>query len=72
MNITDYISSRRNDALLIGDYGLYRTQLSRRLHIVRRKLGRTTAKGRKYTSKPPITIEEIASNYECDAQIWVV
>ena len=64
MDITDFISSRRNEALLIGDYGLYRKQLSRRLLTVRRKLGRTSAKGRRYTLKAPITVEDVSSNHE--------
>ena len=64
MDITNFIITRRNHALLVGDYGLYRTQLSRRLLTVRRKLGRTSPKGRKYTPKAPITAEDISSNDE--------
>ena len=64
MDLTDFIISRRNEALLVGDYGLYRKQSSRRLLTVRRKLGRTSPKGRKYTAKAPITAEDITSNEE--------
>ena len=64
MDLTDFIIKRRNEALLVGDYGLYRKQLSRRLLTVRRKLGRTSPKGRKYTTKAPVTAEDIASNEE--------
>ena len=64
MDLTDFVISRRNEALLVGDYGLYRKQSSRRLLTVRRKLGRTSPKGRKYTAKAPISAEDIASNEE--------
>nr|KMM70532.1 hypothetical protein CPAG_06843 [Coccidioides posadasii RMSCC 3488] len=64
MDITDYIVSRRADALLIGDYNTYRARVTRRLHAQRKRLGRTTPKGKKYTPKPLVTAEEIASNSE--------
>jgi signal recognition particle subunit SRP68 len=64
MDITKYVVSRRNDALLAGDYGTYRKQLSRRLLVVRRRLGRTSPKNRKYTEKAPITAEDVSSNPE--------
>lgn len=66
MDITAFIVTQREKALLVGDYGSYRKQLSRRLLVVRKKLNYTTSssKGRKYTSKPPITLEDIKSNHE--------
>ena len=64
MEITQFIASNRNDALLLGDYGSYRRQLSRRLPKLRAKLGRATPKGKKFTSRAPITVEEISSNPE--------
>lgn len=64
MDVTDFIVSCRNGALLLGDYGIYRAQLSRRILTVRRKLGRTSPKGRKYTSKTPVTAKDVASNQE--------
>lgn len=64
MDITNFIVSCRNGALLLGDYGVYRTQLSRRILTVRRKLGRTSPKGRKYTSKAPVTADDVANNQE--------
>lgn len=63
MDITRFIIDRRDKALLVGDYALYRKQLSRRLLVVRKKLKRTT-RGRKYTPKASITAEDIASNHE--------
>lgn len=64
MEITDSIVSRRQEALLVGDYNIYRAQTSRRLHTVRKKLALTTPKGRRYTAKPPVTAENVGSNVE--------
>lgn len=64
MEITKFVVSGRDQALLYGDYGTYRAQLSRRLHSVRKRLGRTTKKGAKHTNKAAITAEDIASNNE--------
>ncbi|KAL8807734.1 MAG: hypothetical protein Q9182_000545 [Xanthomendoza sp. 2 TL-2023] len=63
MDITRFIVTQRDKALLVGDYGLYRKQLSRRLLVVRKKLKYST-KGRKYTTPIPVTAEDIASNHE--------
>lgn len=63
MDITKFVVSQRDKALLVGDYGLYRKQLSRRLLVVRKKLN-IASKGRKYTPKAPVTAEDIASNHE--------
>lgn len=64
MEITNFIVSHRNEALLVGDYGSYRTQLSRRLLTLRRRLGRTTTKGKKFVAKSAVTAEEVAKNVE--------
>ena len=64
MDITAFVVSRRENALLLGDYNSYRAQLSRRLLTLRKKLGRTTPKGKKYAPKAPITAKDIASNHE--------
>lgn len=64
MDITNFIISRREKALLVGDYGSYRKQLSRRLLVLRRKLNYTSTKGRKYAAKAPVTAEDIANNHE--------
>lgn len=71
MDITKFIVNQREKALLVGDYGSYRRQLSRRLHTVRRKLDHTSAKGRKYVAKAPITAEDIANNHELVSQLCV-
>ncbi|MCJ1390942.1 hypothetical protein MMC18_003803 [Xylographa bjoerkii] len=64
MDITKFIVSRRNEALLVGDYGSYRRQLSRRLLTVNQRLGRASPKGRKYAPKIPISADDVASNSE--------
>ncbi|KAK2758186.1 hypothetical protein FQN54_004030 [Arachnomyces sp. PD_36] len=77
MEITNFVVSHREEALLIGDYDAYRAQLSRRLHTVRKRLGQTTPKGRKYTPKAPVTAENVAANTEyihllllCSERAW--
>ncbi|KAL9103997.1 MAG: hypothetical protein Q9163_001017 [Psora crenata] len=64
MEITKYIVSQREKALLLGDYGTYRRQLTRRLPVVRKKLYPTTSKGRTYTARQQVTAEDIGSNHE--------
>ncbi|KAL4887919.1 hypothetical protein BDV59DRAFT_156923 [Aspergillus ambiguus] len=62
MEITDYVFKQREDVLLTGDYNAYRAHLTRKLHKLRKKLGQTTPKGRKYTAKPPISAENVSNN----------
>ena len=62
MDITSFVTSNRDRALLIGDYNTYRSQLSRQLLALRKRLGRTTPKNSKYTGKAPVTAEDIAGN----------
>jgi hypothetical protein len=65
MDITKFVVDYREAAFLLGDYGTYRAQLSRRLRIVRKKLGRATAKNAKYAAKAAVTAEEVKENVEC-------
>ncbi|RDW93548.1 signal recognition particle subunit SRP68 [Aspergillus mulundensis] len=62
MEITEYIFARREEVLIAGDYNAYRAHTTRRLHNIRKKLGQTTPKGRKYTTKPPISAEDVSQN----------
>ena len=64
MDLTAFIANTRNASLLIGDYGTYRKTLSRRILTLRRKLGRTSPKGKKYVAKTPVSAEDISSNPE--------
>ncbi|KAF2870665.1 hypothetical protein BDV95DRAFT_607811 [Massariosphaeria phaeospora] len=64
MDITKFVVDFRESAFLLGDHNTYRQQLSRRLRIVRKKLGRATAKNAKFAAKAPVTAEEIRTNVE--------
>lgn len=64
MDIKAFIIDQRERALLVGDYGSYRQQLSRRLHTVRKRLFSASKKGSKYTARAAVTVEDIASNHE--------
>jgi signal recognition particle subunit SRP68 len=61
MDVTNYVLSHRERALLIGDHGTYRAQLSRQLKTLRKQLGRATPKNAQYAHKP-ITAEDVAGN----------
>jgi signal recognition particle subunit SRP68 len=62
MDITDFVATRRADALLAGDYNSYRAQLSRKLHTLRKRLGQTTPKNKQYAEKPAVTAGDIAKD----------
>lgn len=64
MEVTNYIVSQRQNALLVGDYASYMKQLSRRLLVVRKKLHYTSTKGKMYAARPALTAEDIAENHE--------
>lgn len=64
MDLTAFTIGNRDTALLIGDYHAYRKQLSRQLLAVRKRLGRSTAKGAKYANKDTVTAEDIGKNVE--------
>ena len=66
MDITTFIVCQREKALLVGDYGSYREQLSRRIHTVRKKLYPSSKKGGKYSAKAAVTAEDIASSHELE------
>lgn len=65
MDITGFVSTKRDRALQVGDYDSYRKSLSRQLLALRRRLHRTTPKNAKFTAKAPVTVEDIANNHEC-------
>ena len=65
MEITHFVGSHRERALLYGDYKTYRKQLSKRLLVIRKKLHYTTsAKGKKYTAKPAVEASDIGQSHE--------
>ncbi|KIW13920.1 hypothetical protein PV08_06701 [Exophiala spinifera] len=63
MDITSSIVSERDRALLGGDYNTYHAQATRKIHNLRRRLGAAN-RGRKYTPKSPVTVENVAKNAE--------
>ncbi|RDW79753.1 hypothetical protein BP6252_04391 [Coleophoma cylindrospora] len=64
MEVTKFVVSGRDNALLYGDYTTYRSQLSNRIHNLRKKLGIATKPRAKYTAKAPISAEDIGGNVE--------
>ena len=64
MNITSYVVSERESALVLGDYNAYRAQATRRIHSLRKRLGQATPKGLKYSSKSPISAKDIKQDNE--------
>jgi hypothetical protein len=64
MDITKFVSEFRESAFLLGDYSTYRAQVSRRLRIVQKKLGRATPKNAKYAAKAQVTAEDVGKNIE--------
>jgi signal recognition particle subunit SRP68 len=64
MEVTSFVVSGRDKAKLYGDYATYRTQLSNRVHNLRKKLGVATKPRAKYTSRAPVTAEDIGRNHE--------
>ncbi|KAF2089497.1 signal recognition particle [Saccharata proteae CBS 121410] len=64
MDITNLVVTRRENALLLGDYNAYRASLSRQLLTLRKRLGRTTPKNAKYSPKEPVTPKDVGKNNE--------
>jgi signal recognition particle subunit SRP68 len=64
MEITSSVVSGRDKAKLYGDYAAYRTQLSNRIHNLRKKLGIATKPRAKFSSKNPVTAEDVGKNRE--------
>jgi signal recognition particle subunit SRP68 len=62
MDITAFTVGNRDAALLIADYNAYRKQLSRQLLALRKRLGRSTNKGQKYSNKSTVTADDVAQN----------
>jgi hypothetical protein len=69
MDITKFVVGFRESAFLLGDYSTYRAQVSRRLRIVQKKLGRATPKNAKYAAKAPVTAEDVGRNIEYESQL---
>ncbi|EON97645.1 putative signal recognition particle 68 kda protein [Phaeoacremonium minimum UCRPA7] len=63
MDITKFVVSSREQALLYGDYATYRSQLANRLLSCRKKLHIVTKNRGKYNPKVSITPEQVAENH---------
>lgn len=64
MDITKSFLAERDRALIGGDYNSYHAQASRRIHNIRKRLGVTTPRGRKYTPQAPVTAQDVSKNNE--------
>lgn len=64
MDITSYVSLQRQEVLLVRDYGAYATHATRRLRKLRKKLNLATPKGRKFTTSPAVSAEDVGNNVE--------
>jgi signal recognition particle subunit SRP68 len=64
MDITRNVASERGRNLLSGDYDSYHAHTSHKIHTLRKRLGITTPKGRKYTPKAPVTADDVAKSSE--------
>ncbi|KAH6635244.1 hypothetical protein B0J18DRAFT_418304 [Chaetomium sp. MPI-SDFR-AT-0129] len=64
MDITKFVVSLREKALLYGDYSTYWSQLSGKLLNSRKKLNIATKSRGKFNPKAPVTAEKIAENHE--------
>lgn len=69
MDITKFVVSGRDQALLYGDYATYHAQSSKRLLNARRKLGIATKNRGKFQKKGPVTAEDVAQNHEYAAPL---
>lgn len=64
MDITTFIVAARNQALLYGDYSTYHSQLAKKLHNCRKKLGIVTKNRGKFTNKFAVSAAQISENHE--------
>lgn len=64
MDITKFVVSSREKALLYGDYSTYRSQLSGRLLNTRKKLNIASKNRGKFHPKEAVSAEQISGNHE--------
>lgn len=64
MDITKFVVSHRDNALLLGDYRTYHHQLTKQLASLNKKLGRSTPKSGKFSKKAAVTAEDVGRNHE--------
>lgn len=64
MDITKFVVSGRDAALLYGDYSTYQAQLGTKLANCRRKLGISTRNRGKFQTRDDVTPEQVAQHNE--------
>ncbi|KAI0017519.1 hypothetical protein F4780DRAFT_589806 [Xylariomycetidae sp. FL0641] len=64
MDITDFVVSTRNQALLYGDYTTYHKLLAKKLRNSRKKLGLVTKNRSKFSKKELPAAEQVSENHE--------
>ncbi|ROT38660.1 signal recognition particle 68 kDa protein [Sodiomyces alkalinus F11] len=64
MDITQFIVSKRDAALLYGDYSTYQAQLGKKLLKARKRLGIATKNRGKYQKKDQFSAEDVGQNHE--------
>ncbi|KAI2617026.1 hypothetical protein GGS26DRAFT_577490 [Hypomontagnella submonticulosa] len=64
MDITNFVVSARNQALLYGDYNTYHRQLTKKLHNCRKRLNIVTKNRSKFSKKDPVTATQLSENHE--------
>lgn len=62
MDITNFVVSARNQALLYGDYTTYHRLLAKKLHTLRKRLNIVTKNRSKFTKKPSVTAEQLTED----------
>ncbi|KAI0521447.1 Cupredoxin [Xylaria bambusicola] len=63
MDITSFVVSARNQALLYGDYATYHKLVVKKLHTLRKKLGIVNKNRSKFTKTGPVSPDQIAENH---------
>ncbi|KAK8042724.1 hypothetical protein PG994_013207 [Apiospora phragmitis] len=63
MDITEFVVSSRNAALLYGDYSTYHRQSTKKLANCHRKLGLATKNRGKFTKKGHVTADQISQDH---------
>lgn len=63
MDITKFVVSGRDSALLYGDYATYQGQLAKKLLNSRKKLGIATKNRGKFSKKGDVTAAQIGENH---------
>ncbi|KAI0186027.1 signal recognition particle protein [Xylaria flabelliformis] len=63
MDITNFVVSARNQALLYGDYTTYHRLLAKKLHASRRRLNIATKNRSKFVKRDLVTAQQIAENH---------